>query len=42
VGYCNFAYSALASFRMGDVWLSIFPEAEKIFVGGEATMRRCR
>ena len=34
-GYCNFPYSALASFQDGDVGVSVFPEREEIFVGGE-------
>jgi hypothetical protein len=34
-GYCSFAYSALASFRMGMSGSGVFPERQGIFVGGE-------
>ena len=32
--YCNFAYSALASFRMGMAGVGVFPEGEEVLIGG--------
>ena len=31
--HCNFAYSALAAFRMGDVGVGVLPEGEEILIG---------
>jgi len=28
--HCNFAYSAFAAFRMGDVGIGVFPECQEI------------
>ena len=30
--YCNFAYSALASFRMGMSGVSVFPECKEVLI----------
>ena len=35
-GYCDFAYSALACFRMGDVEVSVFPDCEPYATTTEA------
>jgi hypothetical protein len=29
ISYCDLAYSILASFRMGDVGVGVFPEGER-------------
>jgi hypothetical protein len=39
-GYCSFAYSALASFRMGMSGSACFPEGEEILVGGAGLAKR--
>ena len=40
--YFSRAYSALASFRVGDVGIGIFPEREEISVRGEAACNAVR
>jgi hypothetical protein len=35
IGYCSFAYSALASFRIGMSGVVALPEGHGVFVGGE-------
>ena len=33
--YCNLAYSALACFRKREIGVGVFPEGQKVLVGGE-------